>query len=92
MKATANLRCQKAVFFSQFETPMQCPDPRSFGFDGSNPYYNLLYAVAKALQPQLVVDLGTCTGGSASHLAAGTNGKVISIDIEIRADARQVTV
>ncbi len=74
-------------FLRQFENPSQCPDPRSFGFDGSNPYYNLLYSVAKERQPNLVVELGTCTGGSTSHFAAGTGGKVLSIDIEIRPDA-----
>ncbi len=77
------------AFLSQLGNPSQCPDPRSFGFDGSNPYYNLLYSVAKELQPDFVVELGTCTGGSTSHLAAGTNCKVISIDIEIRPDARE---
>jgi predicted O-methyltransferase YrrM len=53
-------------FLNQFENPSQCQDPRSFGFDGSNQYYNLLNAVAKELQPNLVVELGTCTGGSTS--------------------------
>lgn len=77
------------VFLNQFEYPSQCPDPRSYGFDGSNQYYNLLYVVAKELQPNLIVELGTCTGGSTSYLAAGTSGKVLSIDIEIRPDAKK---
>ncbi len=77
-------------FLTRFENPSESPDPLSFGFDGSNPYYNLLYSVAKELQPKLVIELGTCTGGSTSHLAAGTSGKVLSIDIEIRPDAREL--
>ena len=77
------------AFLNQFESPSLCPDPRSFGFEGSNQYYNLLYSVAKEFQPNLVVELGTCTGGSTSHLAAGTAGKVLSIDIEIRPDAKE---
>ncbi len=77
------------ALLTQFENPSQCPDPRSFGFDGSNQYYNLLYSTAKELQPELVVELGTCTGGSTSHLAAGITGKVLSIDIEIRSDAKE---
>ncbi len=80
---------QVTAFLNQFENPSQCQDPRSYGFDGSNQYYNLLYSVAKVLLPKLVVELGTCTGGSTSHLAAGTTGKVLSIDIEIRPDAKE---
>ena len=45
--------------------------------------------MAKELQPEYVVELGTCTGGSTSHLAAGTSGNVLSIDIEIRPDAKE---
>ncbi len=67
----------------------QSPDPRCFGRDSSNPYYDLLYSVAKELQPKLVIELGTGTGGSTAHLAAGTSGKVLSIDVEIRPDARE---
>ena len=77
------------AFLKKFENPSQCQDPRSFGLDGSNQYYNLLYSVAKELQPNLVVELGTCTGGSTSHLAAATAGKVLSIDNEIRPDAKE---
>jgi predicted O-methyltransferase YrrM len=77
------------AFLNQFEKLSQCPDPRSFGRDGSNQYYSLLYSVAKELQPRQVVELGTCTGGSTSHLAAGPPGKVLSIDIEIRPDAKE---
>ncbi len=80
---------QATAFLNQFENPSPSTDPRIFGLDGSNPYYNLLYSVAKELQPKLIVELGTCTGGSTSHLAAGTSSKVLSVDIEIRADARE---
>ena len=34
----------------------------------------------------LIVELGTCTGGSTSHLAAGSTGIVVSLDIESRPD------
>ena len=61
------------AFLDQFGVLAQSADPRSFGRDPSNPYYDLLYTVAKELQPSLVVELGTCTGGSTSHLAAGTS-------------------
>ncbi len=88
MKAMPNLKERAKAFRSQFEHPSQCPDSRSFGLDGSNQYYTLLYDVANEFQPKLV-ELGTCTGGSTSHLATGTSGKVLSIDIEIRHDARE---
>ncbi len=89
MKQSIPKNVRAREFFNRFENPSQCSDSLSFGFDGSNPYYNLLYSVAKELQPKFVVELGTCTGGSTSHLAAGTSGKVLSIDIEIRPDARE---
>jgi predicted O-methyltransferase YrrM len=72
-------------FNALVETIERPTDARVFGRDASNPYYDLLYWVAKALQPNFVVELGTCTGGSTAHLAAGTRGKVLSIDIEFRA-------
>ncbi len=89
MKQSNPISYRAQEFLNQFENPSECQDPRSFGLDSSNPYYSLLYSVAKELQPKLVVELGTCTGGSTSHLAAGTSGQVLSIDIEIRADARE---
>ena len=64
-------------------------DPSVFGRDGTNLYYDFLYLVTKDLQPSLVVELGTCTGGRTSHFCAATSGKVISIDIETRPDARE---
>ena len=89
MKPVTTMKDRAKEFLNKFENPSRSPDPRSFGFDGSNPYCNLIYSVAKELQPEFVVELGTCTGGSTSHLAAGTSGKVLSIDIEIRPDARE---
>jgi predicted O-methyltransferase YrrM len=59
-------------------------DPHVFGRDESNPYYDLLYSVAKELPSNLILELGTCTGGSPPHFAVGTYGKVTSIDIEFR--------
>ncbi|MBI1331444.1 MAG: hypothetical protein GC165_01040 [Armatimonadetes bacterium] len=64
-------------------------DERVYGRDPSNPYYDLLYWTAKEFQPRLIVELGTCTGGSTSHLAAGTKGKVVSIDIDQRDETRR---
>jgi len=72
--------------FSHLPVP---EDPRVFGRDGSNPYYDLLYWVSKRTRPTLTVELGTCTGGSTSNLAARSIGKVVSIDIELRPDARE---
>ncbi len=89
MKRVTTMTDRAKEFLNQFVNPSQCQDPRSFGFDGSNQYYNLLYSVANELQPVFVVELGTCTGGSTSHLAAGTSGNVLSIDIEIRPDAKE---
>ncbi len=80
---------EQKYFLAQSDSPTESPDSRSFGFDGSNPYYSLFYSGAKELQPKFVVELGTCTGGSTSHLAAGTSGNVLPIDIEIRPDARE---
>ncbi len=89
MKQSIPISDRGQAFLNQFENHSHSPDPRSYGFDGSNQYYNLLYSFAKELQPNLVVELGTCTGGSTSHLAAGPSGKVLSIDIEIRPDTKE---
>ena len=89
MKQSSPNSDRAQAFLNQFENPSQCPDPRSFGLDGSNQYYSLLYSVARELQPNLVVELGTCTGGSTSHFAAGTSGKVLSVDIELHPIAKE---
>lgn len=62
-------------------------DTRVYGRDPGNPYHDLLYWTSIRLKPQLTVELGTCTGGSTSYLAAATTGKVVSIDIETRQSA-----
>lgn len=80
---------RSTAFAKQYANLPLVEDPRVFGRDGSNAYYDLLYWVAQRTQPTLVVELGTCTGGSTSHLAAGTPGSVISIDIDTRPDARE---
>ena len=73
-------------FQHNFRDLTEVSDLRVFGRDASNPYYDLLYYVAKELPSDLIVELGTCTGGSTSHFAAGSTGKVISLDIESRPD------
>ena len=108
-------------FQGKFRYFSEVSDPRIFGRDSSNPYYDLLYHVALEgrhcaqgntshehasarqvvgqdtnIHPSVwsnilpedffIVELGTCTGGSTSHFAAGTTGKVISVDIESRPD------
>lgn len=63
-------------------------DSRVFGRDASNPYYDLLYWIVQEIRPNLTVELGCCTGGSTSHLAAPGHGKVVSIDVDIRSEAK----
>ncbi|MBI1332734.1 MAG: hypothetical protein GC165_07620 [Armatimonadetes bacterium] len=72
-----------------FKPGSKVGDHRVYGRDPSNPYYDLLYWVTKEFQPKLTVELGTCTGGSTSHLAAGTKGKVVSIDIDQQDETRR---
>jgi len=55
--------------------------PHVFGRDASNPYYDFMYRLVEHYKPRLVVELGTCTGGSTSYLAAGCpETRVISVD------------
>ena len=53
-----------------------------FGRDASNPYYDFLFRLVEQYKPRLVVELGTCTGGSTGYLAAGCpETRVISVDM-----------
>jgi tetratricopeptide (TPR) repeat protein len=57
--------------------------PLVYGRDASNPYYDFLFRLVERYKPKLVVELGTCTGGSTSYLAAGcAETRVISVDIQ----------
>jgi predicted O-methyltransferase YrrM len=48
----------------------------------TNPYYKLMYLLAKELKPALSVELGSWQATAASHLAIGNpEGKVVTIDI-----------
>ncbi|MBC8066388.1 MAG: class I SAM-dependent methyltransferase [Chlorobia bacterium] len=78
-----------ASFAEKYRVLEPVPDTRVFGRDPSNPYYDLLYWVANDFKPSLTVELGTCTGGSTSNLAAGSENQVISIDVDIRPGARE---
>lgn len=62
-------------------------DERLWGRDESNPYYDFLYHLTRRMEPNLVVELGTCEGGSAAHFACGGAKKIVSIDIAQRPDA-----
>jgi predicted O-methyltransferase YrrM len=53
----------------------------AFGYDGTNDYYNFLARVAEEMPGTSVMELGTCTGGSTSYLAAAGAASVISVDI-----------
>ena len=54
----------------------------AFGRDPSNPYYDFLYHVVAELGADRVLELGTCTGGSASHMAAARREcRVFTVDI-----------
>ena len=56
--------------------------PLVYGRDRSNPYYDFLYRLVENYKPRLVVELGTCSGGSTSYLAAANpDTRVISVDI-----------
>lgn len=47
-------------------------------------YYRFLYSLARALQPEIMVELGVCAGQGSAHLAAGNpSGRVLSIDPEL---------
>ena len=47
------------AFLNQFENPSQCPDPRGFGLDSSNQYYNLLYSASYVIGGAILCDLLT---------------------------------
>jgi len=74
-------------FREGFRSVGEIQDARVYGRDPGNPYHDLLYWVSQELKPNLTVELGTCTGGSTSYLAAGSTGKVVTIDIETRPSA-----
>jgi predicted O-methyltransferase YrrM len=45
------------------------------------PYYRFLYELAKAIRPELAVEIGTFLGASAAHLALGhPGGFVVTVD------------
>lgn len=79
---------RSTAFLEQYSELAPVVHPHVYGRDGSNPYYDLLYHVSLNEKPNLTVELGCCTGGSTSYLAAGSSGKVISIDIAIQEGAR----
>jgi cephalosporin hydroxylase len=64
-------------------------DPRTWGRDLSNPYYDLLYRLVVELSAGTVLELGTCEGGSASFLAAGGARQVVTVDIEPRPESSE---
>lgn len=46
-------------------------------------YYRLLYRLARLARPEVMVELGVCTGRGTAHLAAGCpDGLVIAVDPE----------
>lgn len=58
-----------AVFDLAWLAPVT--DPRTYGRDASNPYYDFLYRLSDFLHAERILELGTCTGGSTSFLARG---------------------
>jgi predicted O-methyltransferase YrrM len=64
-------------------------DPRTFGRDESNPYYDFLAHLVRDLPAHRVLELGTCMGGSASYFAAGSpDCQIITIDLAPKPQAR----
>ncbi len=56
----------------------------------TNPYYRLFYLIAQALQPELVVELGSWQATSAAHFAIGCpTSRVITVDIHREDKAAQ---
>lgn len=50
-------------------------------FDDSAPYYRFVYNLIKKLNPELVIELGVCTGRCTAHMAAASpECSVIGID------------
>ncbi|HLO98001.1 MAG TPA: CmcI family methyltransferase [Fimbriimonas sp.] len=81
---------RSSEFLEAFKSNVRpCTDERAYGRDPGNPYHDLLWFATKVLEPKLTVELGACTGGSTSYLAAASTGQVISIDIENRAETHQ---
>lgn len=62
------------------------PEPLSDIWVVGDAYHKFFYFLTLAVQPRLVVELGTLHGRSAVHLAAGApNAKVIGIDWDLPA-------
>ena len=76
------------AFFNKYSNLAPVAHPHIYGRDDSNPYYDFLYHLSMDVKPDLTVELGCCTGGSTSYLAAGTKGKVVSIDIFLQEGAK----
>jgi predicted O-methyltransferase YrrM len=65
-------------------------DPRVFGRDCSNPYYDFVTHVVRELGASSVLELGTYSGGSTSYLAAARSEcKVLTIDFEPKPGAAE---
>lgn len=79
---------RREAFLRRYAALEPVDHPLVFGRDGSNSYYDLLFHVARNENPNLTVELGCCTGGSTSYLAAGSHGHVLSIDVAIQEGAR----
>jgi predicted O-methyltransferase YrrM len=58
-------------------------DPRVFGRDSSNPYYDFLTHIVRGFGASSVLELGTYSGGSTSYLgAARPECRVLTIDFQ----------
>ena len=66
-----------------------CGAPELY-FPTSN-YYRPFQALTQIAQPEITVELGTCGGGAAFHLAKGyPEGKVYTVDIDYNSHTRTV--
>src|SRR5262249_50801553 len=87
MSLTQGANDLEGAFKGWSSTFSKIEDNRIFGRDSSNLYYDFLYWTVQKLAADVVVELGTCTGGSTSYLAAAGAGSVTSIDRHLRPEA-----
>jgi diamine N-acetyltransferase len=76
-----------------YQSYLKLPDTRpawlrELDTDATSVYYRYFYDLARALQPAVTFEIGTCEAKSAAHLAAGNPAGLV-ITLDIRASAKQ---
>jgi predicted O-methyltransferase YrrM len=62
---------------------------KSIDRDPTSVYYRFFYEFARVFRPRVTLEIGTCEGASAAHLAAGNPGGVV-ITLDVKPEAKRL--